>query len=61
MIAISKAFDTNCKEIILECRLMFDLNSFGDVLVKGQCNFLLASRGLDNNLISRSTAALSAN
>jgi len=59
--ALKKIFDINFKEIILECRLMFDLNSIGDVLLKRQRNFLLAYRGLDNNLICLSIAALSAN
>jgi len=59
--ALKKIFDTNSKEIILECRVMFDLNAIGDVLLKRQSNFLLAYRGLDNNLICRSIAALSAN
>jgi len=40
--ALKKIFDTNSKEIILECRLMFDLNSIGDILLKRQSNFLLA-------------------
>jgi len=34
--ALKKIFDTNSKEIILKCRLMFDLNSIGDVLLKRQ-------------------------
>jgi len=59
--ALKKIFDTNSKEIILEWRLMFDLNSIGDVLLKRQRNFLLAYRGLDNNLMYRSIAALFAN
>jgi len=59
--ALKKIFDTNSKEIILKCRLMFDLNSISDVLLKRQRNFLLAYRDLDNNLICRSIAALSAN
>jgi len=59
--ALKKVFDTNSEEIILECRLMFDLNSFRDVFLKRQRNFLLAYRDLDNNLICRSIAALSAN
>jgi len=59
--ALKKIFDTYSKEIILECRLMFDLNSIGDVLLKRQRNFLLAYRDLDNNLVCRSIAALSAN
>jgi len=59
--ALKKIFDTNSKEIILECRVMFDLNSIGDVLLKMQRNFLLAYRDLDNNLLCRSLAALSAN
>jgi len=59
--ALKKIFDTDSKEIILECRLMFDLNSIGDVLLKRQRNCLLAYRALDNNLICRSIAALSAN
>jgi len=59
--ALKKIFDTNSKEIILECRLMFDLNSIGDVLLKRQRTFLLAYWDLDNNLICRSIAALSAN
>jgi len=59
--ALKKIFDTNSKEIILECRLMFDLNSISDVLLKRQRNFLLAYRDLDNNLICHSIAALSAN
>jgi len=61
--AFKKIFDTNSKEIILECSLMLDLNAIGDVLLKRQRNFLLAYiyRDLDNNLISRSIAALSAN
>jgi len=29
--ALKKIFATNSKDIILECRLMFDLNSFGDI------------------------------
>jgi len=49
--ALNKIFDTNSKEIILECKLMCDL--------KGQRNFLLACRDLDNNLICRSIAAMS--
>jgi len=49
--ALKKIFDTNSKEIILECRLMFDLNSI-DVLLKRQRYFLLAYRNLDNNLMS---------
>jgi len=57
--ALKKIFDTNCKEIILECRLMFNLNSIGDVLLKRQRNILLAYGGMDNNLICRSIAALS--
>jgi len=59
--ALKKVFDTNSKEIILECRLMFDLNSIGDVLLKRQQNFLHAHWGLDNNLICRSIAALPVN
>jgi len=59
--ALKKIFDTNSKEIMLECRLMFDLNSIGDVLLKRQRNFLLGYMDLDNNLICRSIAALSAN
>jgi len=59
--ALKKIFDTNSKEIILECRLMFDLNSICDVLLKRQRNFLLAYRDLGNNLICRSIVALSAN
>jgi len=59
--ALKKIFDTNSKEIILECRLRFDLNSIGVVLLKRQRNFLLAYRDLDNNLTCRSIAALSAN
>jgi len=61
--AIKKIFNTNSKEIILECRLMFDLNSIGDVLLKMQRSSLLAYRDLDNNLICHdmSIAALSAN
>jgi len=59
--ALKKIFDTNSKEIILECRLMFDLNSIGHVLLKRQRNFLLAYRDLENNLICHSIAALSAN
>jgi len=51
--ALKKLFDTNSKEIILECGLMSDLNSIGDVLLKRQCNFLLAYRDLNNNLICR--------
>jgi len=43
--ALKKIFDTNSKEIILECRLMFDLNSIGGVLLKMQRNFLLAYIG----------------
>jgi len=43
--ALKKIFDTNSKEIILECRLTFDLNSIGDVLLKRQRNFLLAYIG----------------
>jgi len=39
--ALKKIFDIYSKEIILECRLMFDLNSIGDVLLKRQRNFLL--------------------
>jgi len=42
--ALKKIFETNSKEIILECRLRFDLNSIGDVLLKRQRNFLLAYR-----------------
>jgi len=59
--ALKYIFDSNSKEIILECRLMFDLNSIGDVLLKRQRNFLLAYMGLNNTLICRSIAALSAN
>jgi len=59
--ALKKIFDTNSKlEIILKCRLMFELNSVGDVLLKRQRNFLFAYMGLDNNLICRSITALSA-
>jgi len=32
--ALKKIFDTNSKEIILEFRLMLDLDSLGDVLLK---------------------------
>jgi len=42
--ALKKIFDTNSKEIIFECRLMFDLNSIGDTFLKRPCNFLLAYR-----------------
>jgi len=45
--ALKKIFETNTKEIILECRacrLMFDLNSIGDVLLRRQRNFVLAYR-----------------
>jgi len=49
--ALKKIFDTNSKEILLEFRLMFDLNSVGDVFLKRQLNFLLADRGLDKNVI----------
>jgi len=59
--ALKKIFDTHSKVIILKCRLMFDLNSIGDALLKRQRNFLLAHTDLDNNLIRRSIAALSAN
>jgi len=59
--ALKKILDTNSEEIILECRLMFDLNSIGDVLLKRQRNFLLTYRDLDNNLICSSIAALSVN
>jgi len=59
--ALKKIFDTNSKESILRCMLMFDLNSISDALLKRQRNFLLAYRDLDNNLICRSIAALSAN
>jgi len=59
--ALKKIFYTYSKEIILECRLMFDLTSIGDVLLKSQPNFLLAYKDVDNNLICRSIAALSAN
>jgi len=59
--ALKKIFDTNSNEIVLQCRLMFDLNLIGDVHLKGQLNLLLALGGLDNNLIRRSIAALSAN
>jgi len=59
--ALKKIFDTNSREIILEYRLMFHLNSIGDVLLNRQGNFLLAYRDLCNNLICRSIAALSAN
>jgi len=59
--ALKKIFDTNSKDIILECRLIIDLNSMGDILLKRQRNFLLAYRNLDNNLICRSIAPLSAN
>jgi len=55
--ALKKIFDTKSKEIIIECRLMLDLNSIGDVLLKRQRNFLLVYRGLDNDLICRSIAA----
>jgi len=51
--ALNTIFDTNSKEILLECRLMFDLNSIGDVLLKRKHNFILVYRGLDNNLICR--------
>jgi len=60
-LSLMKIFDTNSKEILLECRLMFDINAIGDVLQKRQRNFLLACRGLHNNLICRSIAALSVN
>jgi len=43
--AVKKIFHTNSKEIILKCRLMFDLNSIGDILLKRQRNCLLACRG----------------
>jgi len=59
--ALQRIFNTNSKEIILECRLMFNFNSIDDVLLKRQRNFLLAYRDLDNNLIRLSIAALSAN
>jgi len=49
--ALKKIFDSNSKEIILEYRLMFDLNSICDVLLKRQRNFLLAYRDLNNNLM----------
>jgi len=42
---LKKIFDTNSNEIILECRLTFDLNSISNVLFKRQRNFLLAYRG----------------
>jgi len=47
--ALKKLFDTNSKEIILKCRLMFDLNSIGHIILKRQQNCILAFRGLDNN------------
>jgi len=43
--ALKKIFDINSKQIILECRLMFDLNSISDVLLKRQRNFIFAYRG----------------
>jgi len=59
--ALKKILDINSKEIKHGCRLMFDLNPIGDILLKRQRNFLLAYRDLDNDLIYRSIAALSAN
>jgi len=48
---LKKIVDTNSKDIIFECRLMFDLNSIGDILLKRQHNFIITYWGLDNNLI----------
>jgi len=45
--ALKKIFDTNSKEIILEC------DSIGDILLKRERNFLLAISGLDNQSIRR--------
>jgi hypothetical protein len=49
--AFKKIFNSNSKDIILECRSIFNLNSIGDILLRRQRNFLLAYTSLDNNLI----------
>ena len=52
-----KSLILNFKDIILECRSIFNLNSIVDILLRRQRKLLLACTSLDNNLIRRSVVS----